>query len=46
MGGAGEVGRVFARIDDRRYPAYLGLALVMVAARGVTNVYDAALTVE
>ena len=29
----GQVGRVFARIDDRRDPAYLGLALVMVAAR-------------
>lgn len=29
----GELGRVFARIDDRRDPAYLGLALVMVAAR-------------
>ena len=29
----GEVGRVFARIDDRRDPTYLGLALVMVAAR-------------
>jgi hypothetical protein len=28
-----EVGQVFARIDDRRCPAYPGLALVMVAAR-------------
>jgi hypothetical protein len=41
-----EVGRVFARIDDRSRPAYPGLALVMVAARAVTNVCDAALTVE
>ncbi|MGA7409976.1 MAG: hypothetical protein WBW33_05785 [Bryobacteraceae bacterium] len=39
-----EVGRIFARIDDGRHPAYPGLALVIRS--GVTNVYDAVLTVE